>query len=207
MRSYLIGLDGSGARHRREPDPGFFLDPVEHLDVIGTVLGSHRNQQKAVEQFWLPQDEEYLQQVWTAYHRLLGKVFSLRADREASLERSTKMPAPVVLEVNKLKEQLEEALRAKARAEVLAKAEKEEIAHARLAKITDAEVSIERVAELISGLESSHRPGKGLAGSAGRKVAEAMLSVVHVGPCLAKEELSEDEKFTPQPSSDRELSF
>ncbi|ONK60736.1 uncharacterized protein A4U43_C08F22020 [Asparagus officinalis] len=111
----------------RVPDPGFYFDPVEHLDPRGTVLGIHQNQQNVVEQLWLPQDDNYLKQradkVWTSYHRLLGEVIILRADQEASLERATEPPALSALEVKKLKEQLEEALRAKDHAEVLAKAQ------------------------------------------------------------------------------------
>ncbi|ONK74369.1 uncharacterized protein A4U43_C03F5520 [Asparagus officinalis] len=124
MRKYLIGTLGVGSRYGQEPDPEHRFEPDHHLDIRRTVLVSRRIQSKVVVQFWLPQDEEYLQGVhdnslhhsihkyfiqsalvenelydrmewvWTIYLKLLEEITSLRAYRGADSGRTAKTPVP-----------------------------------------------------------------------------------------------------------------
>ncbi|ONK54769.1 uncharacterized protein A4U43_UnF11700 [Asparagus officinalis] len=113
--------------------------PAHHLDVKGSVLSSRLTQSRAVEQFWLPQDEEFLkgvpnfglhqnlqsylvrgalveqeifgrmEQIRTSYLKLLGEITSLRAGREVNSERIAETPAPRDSGVDGLKRELEES--------------------------------------------------------------------------------------------------
>ncbi|ONK63955.1 uncharacterized protein A4U43_C07F20630 [Asparagus officinalis] len=97
------------------------------------VLGSHRIQSRAVDQFRLPQDEKYLEDVpdiglhhclrsylirgslvenelynwmerlYTAYHKLLEEVNSLRTDKEAGSEQAAGMVVLSATDVDKLR--------------------------------------------------------------------------------------------------------
>ncbi|ONK58463.1 uncharacterized protein A4U43_C09F13310 [Asparagus officinalis] len=83
-----------------------------------------------------------MDRVWTAYHRLLGVAISLRANQEAGSGQTAEMTTKSVLEVDRLKQRLEESekkaerieevLQEKESTKALAKTEKEAAVYASL---------------------------------------------------------------------------
>ncbi|ONK66751.1 uncharacterized protein A4U43_C06F11570 [Asparagus officinalis] len=63
----FVDEEGPSVHHSesscQEPDPKHHYQPAHHLDVRGSVLSSRLTQARAVEQFWLPRDEEFLKGV------------------------------------------------------------------------------------------------------------------------------------------------
>ncbi|ONK64244.1 uncharacterized protein A4U43_C07F23620 [Asparagus officinalis] len=60
MYEYLIGTSEGGQQYVQKPNPKHFFEVTLHLDARGIVLGSCIAQSKSVEQFYLPQNDEYL---------------------------------------------------------------------------------------------------------------------------------------------------
>ncbi|ONK69208.1 uncharacterized protein A4U43_C05F20470 [Asparagus officinalis] len=99
-----------------EPDPEHRFEATHHFDTKGIVLGSCVAQSKAIMQFYLPQDDEFLRGVLNSGLHLSLRSYLVRGalveqERGVDSRRAAEARAPEAIEVETLRQELEESRR------------------------------------------------------------------------------------------------
>ncbi|ONK76043.1 uncharacterized protein A4U43_C03F23280 [Asparagus officinalis] len=108
MYKYLIRILGGGELHAQEPDPDHHFETTRHLDTRGTDLGFRVAQSRAVQQFHLPRDDEYLKGIPNDGLQL-GLWSYLILDRRVGTRQAAEAWALKAIEVEKLRLELGES--------------------------------------------------------------------------------------------------